>query len=302
MERFPPKHVVVAADLSAPSFSALDAAKTLARRWGSSLEVVHVQYEPLAAAAASMEGMSLPMVPPSPAVEERLRRDLRRAVGAFPEDRLSVRSIPGWPPHELAELAAPARSEMLVIGTHGYAGLDRLTFGSVAEAVVRRARVPVLAVHERRSPVRVARILAPWREQPYATRALRYARELAGSLGAELHVLNVAESGRNSDARTRALRRRLEEVLGSGPGWTLRVRSGDPREQILKEAGSGRYGILVLSAHRRRFLGDLVLGSTVERVLRHSRVPVLAVPSGAVSRRPLVTRPVTWAAGKVFSA
>lgn len=302
MERFPPRRVVVAADLSVPSYSALDAAKTLARRWGSSLEVVHVQYEPLTAAAASMEGMSLPMHPPSPAVEQRLREDLRRAVGAFPEERLSVRSIPGWPPRELAELASPANGDLLVVGTHGYAGLDRLTFGSVAEAVVRRARVPVLAVHERRAPVRVARILAPWREKPYATRALRYARELAASLGAELHVLNVAESGRNSDARTRALRRRLEQVLGGGPGWTFHVRAGDPREQIMKEAARGRYGMLVLSAHRRRVLGDLVLGSTVERLLRHSRLPVLAVPSGEAPRRLLVSRPAAWAAGKVFSA
>jgi nucleotide-binding universal stress UspA family protein len=58
----------------------------------------------------------------------------------------------------------------------------------------------------------------------------------------------------------------------------LEVRVGNPVKEILL-AGHDR-DLVVLVAHRKSLLGDLVLGATVERVLRHSRIPVLAIPSG----------------------
>ncbi len=43
-------------------------------------------------------------------------------------------------------LAEETEAEMTVMGTHGRTGLGRLLMGSVAEAVVRRAKCPVLTV------------------------------------------------------------------------------------------------------------------------------------------------------------
>jgi nucleotide-binding universal stress UspA family protein len=65
----------------------------------------------------------------------------------------------------------------------------------------------------------------------------------------------------------------------------LRTRKGDARAHIVKEANSGRYELVVLSAHRRPFGADFVLGSTIERVMRHSAIPVLSVPSGMLRPR-----------------
>ena len=144
---------------------------------------------------------------------------------------------------------------------------------------MRGSAVPVLTVRESKAPLILRRVLAPWNGRPYATRALRHARILARSLDAELHVLRVLPARRGVAERAPGLRRILEDVLGPG-AWSLRVRRGDARAHIIREAGSGRYGMVVLSAHRRPFSSDIVLGSTVERTLRHSRIPVLSVPSG----------------------
>lgn len=299
MNRFPPRRLLVAVDLAEPSLSALEAAKSLARRWDASLEVVHVQSPPVVAAWVG-PGLPPNLPPSAREPEHRLRERLKKAAAGFPEARLKLRVIPGWPPNELADIAASGEAELIVVGTHGYAGLDRVAFGSASEAVVRRARVPVLAVHEQRAPLRVERVLAPWNGSPYATRALRYARELARSLGARLHVLRVVEPGSPVCGRP-ALGRTLDAVLGPGADWTLRVRPGNARRHIVREANSGRYGLVVLSAHRRRFSSDLILGTTVERVLRHSTIPVLAVPSGAIPARLPIARPSAWVAGKIFS-
>lgn len=289
MKRFPPRRILVAADLSAPSLSALDAAKALALRWGASLEIVHVQHPPVLAAWVGLDAMPVSVPPAAQEPRRKVEERLRRAAAGFPAERLKLRTLHGWPPSALAELALPERADLMVLGTHGYAGLDRLLTGSVAEVVLRRARIPVLVVPERKSVAGGGRVLAPWNGRPYATRALRWAREAARSLRSTLDVLHVREYGMPSENQSPPLRRRLETVLGGGSDWTLRRRLGDARWCIVEEANSGRYELVVLSAHRRAFAADFVLGSTVERLLRHCAVPVLAVPSGR-SRPRLVRR------------
>ena len=54
------------------------------------------------------------------------------------------RLITGEPASAIARLAEDENVDMIVMGTHGRSGLSRLLMGSVAEAVVRRAKCPVL--------------------------------------------------------------------------------------------------------------------------------------------------------------
>lgn len=285
MKRFPPNRILVAADLSAPSRSALDAARAFALRWEAALEIVYVRQPPGLTAwvgpDAAPASVSLPQLESWRDVEEKLRA----AAAGVPAERLKLKSVSGWPPSALVELARPERADLLVMGTHGYAGLDRLLTGSVAEAVIRRARIPVLAVPAGGGCAGIKRILAPWNGLPYATRALRWARDLSRALDATLDVLHVKEPGRETGETEAALEKRLVTLMGAGADWTLRTRKGDARALIVAEANSGRCELAALSAHRRPFAADFVLGSTVERLLRHSDIPVLAVPSGRARPR-----------------
>lgn len=285
MNKFPPRRILAAADLSGPSLSALTAAKALAQQWDAKLEVVHVRRPPLLVAPIGPDAIPVGPVLPPPESRRRVDAALRRALAGFPPERLRLRTVQGWPPSVLLELAKPRSADLMIMGTHGYAGLDRLLTGSVAEAVIRRSGIPVLAVPERKDVREIARVLAPWNGSPYATRALRWARDLARDLGATLDVLRVKEpaTAHESDEK---LEKQLVALLGAGAGWTLRTRKGDARAAIVAEANSGRYELAVLSAHRRPFGADLVLGSTVERLIRHAEIPVLAVPSGMTRPHP----------------
>lgn len=55
----------------------------------------------------------------------------------------------GDPVEEILRLAGELRADLLVVGTHDYAGFDRLLLGSVAETLTRKAHCSVLVV---RSP------------------------------------------------------------------------------------------------------------------------------------------------------
>ncbi|WP_049899118.1 universal stress protein [Halococcus agarilyticus] len=64
-------------------------------------------------------------------------------VGDVPFERVLV---DGTPSAEIVEYAEGEECDLIVMGTHGRGGIDRLLLGSVAERVVRTSSVPVLTV------------------------------------------------------------------------------------------------------------------------------------------------------------
>jgi len=54
--------------------------------------------------------------------------------------------VNGFPHEKITAQASEKRVDMIVIGTNGRTGLDHILFGSTAEKVVRKSRVPVLTV------------------------------------------------------------------------------------------------------------------------------------------------------------
>ena len=52
----------------------------------------------------------------------------------------------GRPAEKIVEIAREQGADLIVMGTHGRAGLDRLFFGSVANEVVRTASCPVMTI------------------------------------------------------------------------------------------------------------------------------------------------------------
>lgn len=60
----------------------------------------------------------------------------------------TVRSIVtvGYAPEEILKTASDEKADLIIIGTHGRRGVDRIVFGSVAEKVVKSSPVPVLTV------------------------------------------------------------------------------------------------------------------------------------------------------------
>jgi nucleotide-binding universal stress UspA family protein len=74
--------------------------------------------------------------------EDVLERAERRADA----DRIETSIVEGAPSRTIVEYATETGCDLIVMGTHGRGGLNRLLLGSVAERVVRSATVPVMTV------------------------------------------------------------------------------------------------------------------------------------------------------------
>jgi nucleotide-binding universal stress UspA family protein len=139
----PIQTILHATDFSPPADFALQFAAALARDCGARLIVLHVGVPPL-------RNLGGP-VPVPPLAEEWGRKDLshqlrqRTATGVAVEHRLAFAESAG---DEIRRVADEVNCGLIVLGTHGRTGLDRLLLGSVAEHVVRKARQPVLTVKQ----------------------------------------------------------------------------------------------------------------------------------------------------------
>lgn len=279
--RFPPRRVLAGVDASDASMSALAAARALSERFGARLSIELVQPPPMAQVP---DGMA-PIVALGAYEQERsrAREEWTTAVktataGMALEPRLAVAD--GIPEAVLARRATSRSADLVVLGTRGLQGSERLFLGSVAEAVVHRARVPVLTVRAGKA-LDCRKILAPCHMHRYADEALFYALKLAEAFGGSVTVLYVPPEGNWEVDAELQVRMHLEETFGTHAAKALEVvvRRGDARTEILAEAATGKYGLVALSAHRRGTLSDLALGTTAERLVRRCQTPVLAVPA-----------------------
>ena len=137
------RRILVAVDWSAFAARAADVGLELARSLGAEMAFIHV-VEPSTAVAPEGGYAADNLI----ALAEQ---DSKRLLAAFHE-RAPAQPAPlefihvGKPHDEIAKAAKDWPADLIVIGSHGRGGVERLFLGSVAEAVMRQAPCPVLVV------------------------------------------------------------------------------------------------------------------------------------------------------------
>ncbi len=139
------KKICCAIDFSEPSRFALEKGADLARRLQADLTLLHVHEAPLP--------VSTGMLVSPPEVVEQAAIEMRRKMGGWQgrAERIVGRSVRAKVLTDggaagILRFVREGFFDLLVIGTHGRTGLERLVLGSVAEQVVRQADCPVLVV------------------------------------------------------------------------------------------------------------------------------------------------------------
>ena len=123
-------------------------------------------------------------------------------------------------------------------------------------------------------------------------RAVRQAGLLAQSRDAKLFLVHVADEDQDPKIfkmETREAERILAEQIKTipelaGVECTPMVVSGNPFDGILRTAATIQADLIVMGAHRKQFLRDIFVGTTIERVIRTGPFPVLMVNNEAQQR------------------
>ena len=134
------KQILVPVDFSECTEKALSYAVPFARQFGATLTLLHV-----------MEPPYLPASEMGVVVEVESTEDAQKEMAALQARlagivRCQTMTRKGSAEHEIIDAAKELSSDLIILGTHGRTGVERLLMGSTVEKVVRRAGCPILIV------------------------------------------------------------------------------------------------------------------------------------------------------------
>jgi nucleotide-binding universal stress UspA family protein len=212
----------------------------------------------------------------------------------------------------IVQICMETNCDLIIMGTHGREGIERLLLGSVAERVTRQAHVPVMLIRDHQDskittekPLHLEHILVAVDGSLQSQQALVTANELAAKLGTSLEVLYVIPDvppmtgytglefapmidydryKKDLEAQSKAINAGALEQLKTASAKVMNVSSSSVPakglllgDRILQTAYEHHADLIVLGTHGRSGIDRLLLGSVAETVSHHSKIPVLLV-------------------------
>ena len=141
------KKILIPVDFSENSQKILKAGKDLAKKMSAEIIAVHVMQT-----FDDYSGFFVPHLP-LPQLEDEMFQGAQKKMDAFidentePNETMAATVLKGDPAEEIISFAEKNGMDMIIMGTHGYKGFEKVLFGSVAEKVVKTAPCPVMVIN-----------------------------------------------------------------------------------------------------------------------------------------------------------
>jgi nucleotide-binding universal stress UspA family protein len=296
-------HILCPTDLSDASSRSLTYAATLARWYQAKLTVLHVvpSFDPMSVRAGDLSAPVRVVYPVSrEGVLERLRQTVDGAGAASLGAALLAEA--GDPARTIVDQAVALGADLVVLGTHGRSGFERLFLGSVAEKALRKAPCPVMTVPPHatsplRTDVRFSHILCPIDFSGPALQALGFALDLARQSEGTVTLLYaiewLTEDGPPADTEAKIseyrqmmmgdIRERLRALVAREVPTPSTLKEvvvlGRAHREILRVAAETSADLIVMGAQGRGAVGLALFGSATQQVVRAAECPVLTVRS-----------------------
>jgi len=277
----PPRTILAPVDFSDASRVSLEHAARLAARWRALLHVMHA-IDPLLAAAAGTRHLDL-----AATTHDELTAFATSAAGT---SAVEYHVTVGAAAESICRTAEALGADLIVAGTRGLTGLNRLVMGTTTEHVIRRSTRPVLTVpgHPASVDVSYGPVIAALERPDAPGLVAPAAAALAASLDAPFHVVHVvpplAAAARWRSEADAVLQARIDDArrtliaamgeLGGPPPANVHVTTGPVADTLAAEVSrySGSVAVLVLG--RDEPGSGHAPGSVASRVIARATAPV----------------------------
>jgi nucleotide-binding universal stress UspA family protein len=286
------KTILCPVDFFKASSRAFDYALKIEANYGARVHALHVVATMMPAAYGapfSVEDLTTKLEKESRRMLQKLReRAAKSKVDVTTEVRLGDIDL------GILHSIRSQKADLVVMGTHGRRGFERLVLGSVTERMIRHCPVPLLTIGTAgkgaTATPRIRRILVTTDFSGGTIEAVDHALSIGQRNRAKvtlLHVLHDAAAdaaGKYRDALVRGIEVQLQKLIPE-KAFDLceietRIEDGVPAKVVPDLAKSGAFDLLIMNIHGKALLDRALLGSTAERTLREVAgvCPVLLIP------------------------
>lgn len=280
------RRILVGTDFSKSANCALNMAIAISQIFGSELFLVH-------AVAPIVYGDGQNPIPIDVVAAQREAAEAEMSKLVASDSRLtglktSTTVATAGAVDLIDQVAEEEKVDLVVLGSHGASGIERLLLGSVAETVLRKNSRPVLIVgpncHIERHPFRS--ILFCTDLDTSSLRAAQYASALAEGSDGRLTLLHVVEGspqtpGAKADLSEDHLQHQLRSLLPADAEVfckpKIRIEHGSPSQVIVGVAESEAASLIVVGLRNRALLAGHAPWSTLSHIIRNAKCGVLAV-------------------------
>ncbi|MDH4219389.1 MAG: universal stress protein [Candidatus Aminicenantes bacterium] len=195
---------------------------------------------------------------------------------------------------KIIETAVRENVDLIVIGRRGLSAVEKLFIGSVTNQVLRNSPVPLLLTKKKRGKPRFKKILVPTDFSEQEEKERDYAWRLAKGFDSEITLLHVFEL-HEYEFSPQALDEMFDTVMKK-----LKKRKKREKEDIkvredvhrainasigiVDYADAHKIDMIVISTCVQSKLERFFLGSTTEKVISYSHIPVFAIPPSHCAR------------------
>jgi nucleotide-binding universal stress UspA family protein len=275
------ERILVPTDFSETSERALEYAKVIAGQDNSQLLLIHVS--PPVNLITPPEAAWIDASEIRSAEEERLQQ----SGAALRSEGYRARTISptGALCDELLSAVKQNEVDLIVLGTHGRKGYDRLLLGSDAEAILRQAHCPVLLVGPAAPALKdktwhVHEVVCATTLDPRSAHVAAFAHKLAAQHGAELvlfHAQNADSPDVDWDSFEEAFHRYVPEGRGTCMCLRTRLVTTAPGASIVDLARERGCDLIVMGAHPASAMATHMSPGTAAKVLIEAPCPVMTM-------------------------
>jgi nucleotide-binding universal stress UspA family protein len=267
------KKILCPMDFFPASERAFDYALSLASKYGASVHVLHV----ISRIVPTVSDKPVRTSPKTREEETQAKRELKRL-----QDKAAKASVPieteiriGDIDVQIIDTIKDVGADLQILGTHGRRGLELWIMGSVAERMMRHSPVPLIVLGAKAAaPPR--RVLVTTDFSKGTPDAIAHAVSIGEKFAAKVTILHVIEAEPPLKLKADINR----QLAGLVPTGDTRLETGTPYSTILDVIKEMKPGLVVMNTHGQGMVERVLIGSTVERVVRGvgGSCPVLLVP------------------------
>ena len=277
------KNILFLTDFSEASQPAMEYAATLAKHHHATFYAGHIHTP---TAPLQLDGD--PLMEYLDAVREEKRKEVSRLIEPFGLNS-KVLVSEGMIEYAIERWTIVHGIDLIVVGTHGWKGLERLLLGSTAELILRSAICPVLTVGPHvakleHGPEYIDRILFATDLTPPSEYAVSYALSFAHERCAHLTFLHVLGKDSHVPDHNRVMEYCEHELRGLVPSdaalWCdpeFVVTQGDAAQEILNFAENDNSDLIVLGLPKDKVFSTHFRSGVTYSVVSSAPCPVLTV-------------------------